>query len=408
MYCWLHNYNDFSLTGESVDDCGGGYSESIAEMCDELQNGSLPLLIPTPNGRDESGVNRDCFILNPQAKTCLHLNMFRFLGVLMGIAIRTGSPLSLNLAEPVWKQLAGIELTPADLTEIDRDYVPGLLCIRDMGADEPLFQNLEMPFSTPSAANGLDVPLSTKYKRITYENRLEYVRLALNYRLHEFDEQIKAVRDGMSRVVPVPLLSLFSGYELETMVCGSPDIPLSLLKSVATYKGTYCSYMFLKRFKTCFLGIDSSAPLIQWFWEVMEDFTNQERSLFLRFVWGRTRLPRTIADFRGRDFVIQILDKYNPPDHFLPESYTCFFLLKMPRYSCKVKKYAYFIVTSLQCLFVFFSSLFYSKNLSMQYIFVSRSTKTSMHVLQWRAIWLLVPVQMLIVIQKWMIVADHN
>jgi hypothetical protein len=68
----------------------------------------------------------------------------------------------------------------------------------------------------------------------------------------------------------------------------------------------------------------------------MEDFTNQERSLFLRFVWGRTRLPRTIADFRGRDFVIQILDKYNPPDHFLPESYTCFFLLKMPRYSCKV------------------------------------------------------------------------
>lgn len=75
---------------------------------------------------------------------------------------------------------------------------------------------------------------------------------------------------------------------------------------------------------------------MQWFWEVMEEFTNQERSLFLRFVWGRTRLPRTIADFRGRDFVIQVLDKYHPPDHFLPESYTCFFLLKMPRYSCKV------------------------------------------------------------------------
>lgn len=88
----------------------------------------------------------------------------------------------------------------------------------------------------------------------------------------------------------------------------------------------------------------------------MEEFTNQERSLFLRFVWGRTRLPRNIADFRGRDFVLQgnfveahfvitlnltfnlvaVLDKYNPPDHFLPESYTCFFLLKMPRYSCKV------------------------------------------------------------------------
>lgn len=58
------------------------------------------------------------------------------------------------------------------------------------------------------------------------------------YRLHEFDEQVKVVREGMSKVVPVPLLTLFSGYELETLVCGSPDIPLALLKTVATYKGT--------------------------------------------------------------------------------------------------------------------------------------------------------------------------
>ena len=68
----------------------------------------------------------------------------------------------------------------------------------------------------------------------------------------------------------------------------------------------------------------------------MEELSQEERGLFLRFVWGRTRLPRTIADFRGRDFVLQVLDKYSPPDSFLPESYTCFFLLKMPRYSCKL------------------------------------------------------------------------
>nr|CAD7453257.1 unnamed protein product [Timema tahoe] len=386
-----HRVWKVKFVGESVDDCGGGYSESITEMCEELQNGALPLLIVTPNGRDEAGTNRDCFLLNPMAKSPLHLNMFRFLGVLMGIAIRTGSPLSLNLAEPVWKQLAGMTLTPADLTEVDRDYVPGLLCIRDMEPDDKVFHTLEMPFSTPSAY-GNDVPLSTRYRRIMPENRLEYVKLALNYRLHEFDEQVKAVKEGMARVVPVPLVSLFSGYELQTMVCGSPDIPLALLKSVATYK-----------------GVEASSPLVQWFWDVMEEFTNQERSLFLRFVWGRTRLPRTIADFRGRDFVLQVttlflyfllyiqtgsgqvqprgplpavvltndclfqvldkynpadhfppsfwtstiprttscvvltndcpfqvLDKYNPADHFLPESYTCFFLLKMPRYSCKV------------------------------------------------------------------------
>uniref|UniRef100_A0A0P4W3Y5 HECT-type E3 ubiquitin transferase n=1 Tax=Scylla olivacea TaxID=85551 RepID=A0A0P4W3Y5_SCYOL len=312
-----HRVWKVKFVGESVDDCGGGYSESVAEMCDELMNGSLPLLIPTPNGRDEAGTSRDCFLLNPQSNSSHHLNMFTFLGVLMGIAIRTGSPLSLNLAEPVWKQLAGMVLTPADITEVDRHYVPGLMCIQQMEGDEKTFSSLDLPFTTTSAA-GHDVPLSPRHNRITITNRHEYVRLALNYRLHEFDAQVTAVRCGMARVIPVPLLSLFTPYELETMVCGSPDIPLNLLKSVATYK-----------------GVEATASLVQWFWEVMEEFSTAERSLFLRFVWGRTRLPRTIADFRGRDFVFQVLDKYTPPDHFLPESYTCFFLLKMPRYSCK-------------------------------------------------------------------------
>jgi len=49
------------------------------------------------------------------------------IGVLIGIAIRTGSQLSLNLAEPMWKLLCGMKLMPTDLIEIDKDYVPGNL-----------------------------------------------------------------------------------------------------------------------------------------------------------------------------------------------------------------------------------------------------------------------------------------
>ena len=84
-HIWINNLLLFS--GESVDDCGGGYSESIAEMCDELQNGSLPLLIVTPNGRDESGANRDCFLLNPMIRQNIHQNMFKFLGKLIEVFI---------------------------------------------------------------------------------------------------------------------------------------------------------------------------------------------------------------------------------------------------------------------------------------------------------------------------------
>jgi len=51
-------------------------------------------------------------------------------GILLGIAVRTGSPLNLSLAEPVWKQLAGMALSVTDLNEIDKDYVPGFRCSR--------------------------------------------------------------------------------------------------------------------------------------------------------------------------------------------------------------------------------------------------------------------------------------
>ena len=79
----------------------------------------------------------------------------------MGVAARTGSPLSLSLAVPVWKQLAGLQLTPSDMTEVDRDYLTGLLCLRD----GPALAALELPFSTPSAA-GHEVLLSGTYRRV--------------------------------------------------------------------------------------------------------------------------------------------------------------------------------------------------------------------------------------------------
>lgn len=96
-------------------------------------------------------------------------------------------------------------------------------------------------------------------------------------------------------------------------VCGSPEIPLYLLKSVATYK-----------------GVDATAPLVVWFWEVMEELSDNERSLFLRFVWGRTRLPRSIADFRGRDFVLQVCSFYRAKFFFLfnPKSKHFYTLMK--------------------------------------------------------------------------------
>jgi hypothetical protein len=98
------------------------------------------------------------------------------------------------------------------------------------------------------------------------------------------------------------------------MVCGKPDIDIKLLESIAEYSS--CS---------------SSDPHIRLFWQAMEEFNNEERSAFIKFTWGRSRLPLNAAGFSQR-FKLQSFDK-RPPDNYLPVAHTCFFSLELPRYS---------------------------------------------------------------------------
>lgn len=59
------------------------------------------------------------FLLNPGAHSEDHMVQFRFLGILMAVAIRTKKPLDLHLAPWVWKQLCCMPLAEADLEEVD-------------------------------------------------------------------------------------------------------------------------------------------------------------------------------------------------------------------------------------------------------------------------------------------------
>ena len=47
------------------------------------------------------------YLLNPSLVSEEHLLQYKFLGILLGVAIRTKKPLDLHLAPMVWKQLAG-------------------------------------------------------------------------------------------------------------------------------------------------------------------------------------------------------------------------------------------------------------------------------------------------------------
>ena len=58
------------------------------------------------------------YLLNPALHTDDDLELFKFLGILLGVAVRTKKPLDLYLAPMVWKQLAGMPLAIEDLEEV--------------------------------------------------------------------------------------------------------------------------------------------------------------------------------------------------------------------------------------------------------------------------------------------------
>ena len=52
------------FAGEAADDYGGPYREVFTRLCSELENEAvLPLLMPTPNGQQGLGSNRDRFVV---------------------------------------------------------------------------------------------------------------------------------------------------------------------------------------------------------------------------------------------------------------------------------------------------------------------------------------------------------
>ena len=54
-------------------------------------------------------------MLNSEKTSSVHLNQYQFLGVLMGVCIRTGAKMILDLPSIVWKQLVGQKINLDDL-----------------------------------------------------------------------------------------------------------------------------------------------------------------------------------------------------------------------------------------------------------------------------------------------------
>jgi E3 ubiquitin-protein ligase HERC2 len=82
-------------------------------------------MIPTPNNKNNHGLNRECFMINPSSLLPNHLDMFKYFGYYLGMAIRSEQALALDLAPVFWRNLlneyeaTSIKEKEADLKTFD-------------------------------------------------------------------------------------------------------------------------------------------------------------------------------------------------------------------------------------------------------------------------------------------------
>ncbi|CAF3913070.1 unnamed protein product, partial [Rotaria sp. Silwood1] len=93
---------------------------------------------------------------------------------------------------------------------------------------------------------------------------------------------------------------------LEEAICGKDQIDIELLKRNTLYGGDY----------------NKNSPPIERFWIVLNEmFNNDQKNLFLIFVWGRSTLPIRDEDFQSK-FLITSYDVYQGEvDQALPRKY---------------------------------------------------------------------------------------
>lgn len=307
--------------GEGGIDAGGLYRDAMTQISQELQSPHIPLFVPCPNARHGVGVTLDKFLPNPTCPDAF-LPYFTFIGKLMGVAIRTRTPLELDLPSLVWKPLVGQSLDASDVAAVDQildSAMKGLLddaALNEKGVDAECFADLYDLNFTYSSSDGRMVELLPGGADIivTWERRAEYARLVREMRLRESVRAIQALRQGLVSVIPARYLSLLTWKELELEVCGSPDIDVELLKQHTRYSG--CSVNDLH---------------IQNFWKVLTEFSQSERALFLRFCWGRSRLPPA-SKFKNT-MIVDSSPRFSTDR--LPMSHTCSFVLELPRYQTR-------------------------------------------------------------------------
>ncbi|XP_030554111.1 ubiquitin-protein ligase E3C [Drosophila novamexicana] len=240
---------------------------------------------------------------------------YYFIGRILGKAIYENLLVELPLAEFFLTKLAGkySDVDIHQLASLDPELYRNLLYLKDYPGD---VSELNLDFTVASSSLGQTQVVELKPQGqstpVTNSNRIEYLQLIANFKLNvQIKRHCKAFRKGLSNVLPIEWLYMFSNKELQILISGA-EIPIDLedLKKHCKYGGEYTP----------------EHPSIVAFWEAVEGFDDLQRRQLLKFVTSCSRPP--LLGFKDLDppFFIQ-----NAGDmERLPTASTCTNLLKLP------------------------------------------------------------------------------
>ncbi|WAR08062.1 HACE1-like protein [Mya arenaria] len=205
-----------------------------------------------------------------------HLNYFRFAGQCLGLALYHQQLINAYFTRSFYKHILGVPVNYTDVASIDPEYAKNLQWILD---HEICDLGLDLTFSVETDVFGVMEEMELKHGGrgipVTDNNKTEYVQLVTELRMTRgIQPQIDSFLEGFNLYIPQKLVRLFDEYELELLLSGIPEIDMADWKANTTY-----------------VDCDIDTPVVQWFWESMAEFSEQERVLMLQFVTGSSRLP---------------------------------------------------------------------------------------------------------------------
>eukprot|EP00117_Sycon_ciliatum_P022599 scpid26700/ scgid19449/ Probable E3 ubiquitin-protein ligase HERC3; HECT domain and RCC1-like domain-containing protein 3 len=182
----------------------------------------------------------------------------------------------------------------------------------DVSELEIFFEKTEIQFDMPKV---FELKPGGSGIRVDNENREEYVRLYVEYVLHEsIKKQYESFAKGFFAVCESRTLSLMHPTELQALVTGDQVQDFSRLPEVTQYQGGFCA----------------NHPTVKMFWEVFLAFDVATQQKFLQFLTGSDRVP-----VGGLSTLRVVIQSNNSGQDYLPVAHTCFNVLDLPIYKSK-------------------------------------------------------------------------